>query len=113
MKTIASFSVLALLALAAAPVASANFTTVCTPPSVPVGACVSVTLGSTTLYYADPNVGQTWSYTCAPYGLACVLTPDVTYTYRSITIPWVSTSGTYVWCTICAADGTDATPHLP
>ena len=103
MRTFATLCLAALAATMIVPTSAAGdeYTSFCTPNTMPTGACVSVVLTTTQIYYSDPSVGQTWSYTCTPYGLACVLTPDTTYTYRSATIPWVDTSGTYVWCARC------------
>ena len=106
MKTFA-LVVVSLFALAALPLASADYSspTICTPPTVPAGTCASATVGSTYLFYPEPHVGETYSYKCDPFKLVCVLTPDAYTTWGYLSVPWV-----YVtlspWCTICAAIGT-------
>lgn len=100
MNKTAILAALVLSTLAYLPAASANLTSVCTPPSPPVGACVYATPGSWTTYYYDPDVGEYYYYTCDPWGLVCVLTPSVGGTYRPVTIPWIYVSAT-LWCTPC------------
>lgn len=101
MKTFAIVAI-ALFAVSALPLANAaeDYAAICTPPTPPVGACATVTYDPMNLRYREPHAGETWSYECDPYGLVCVLTPDVYYTSGYITVPWFYV-GTTTWCHPC------------
>lgn len=112
MKTFALVA-LALLATVAMPVAAAEESTgICTFPTLPAGTCASASVGSTTFWYSEPTIGGTYSYTCDPYKVVCVLTPDTTWTYSSITVPWVYVSVT-PWCDVCKYLVTDLDADIP